>query len=100
MEEEVDLSELNHTELVQLAQWLGLPASRGVPRDDLILSIENLSPLAFTSSTEEMRTKLMSWLTRHWEKIQMQAAKKVCPRCNLCRDAQVLECYTKNRRYL
>jgi hypothetical protein len=42
---------------------------------------------------------MSAWLNRYWDRVKMQAAKKVCPDCSLCRDMQVFECYNKNRKY-
>jgi hypothetical protein len=95
---ELNLNSLNHSELVTLARWLDIQASRAVPRDMLIHAIENFVGLNFTDSIRVKGEKLSAWLGRYWEQIQMQARKKVCPNCHLCRDAQVLECYELNKK--
>jgi len=96
-EEDIDLTDLNHTELVLLAHWAGLPASRAIPRDDIIFSLENLVGIVYLDPLDEKRGKLSAWLRRYWKKFQLQAAKKVCPNCTHCRDAQLLECYELNK---
>jgi len=40
------------------------------------------------------------WLKRWWDNIQMQMPKKVCPNCHLCKDLQVLDCYSKNEKQI
>lgn len=97
---ELDFEEFNDSELVLLCHWAGLPASRAIPREVLLESIESVQPIDFKNSVDEKRKKLSSWLKRYWERIQMQASKRVCPSCHQCRDLQVLECYFANRKYL
>ena len=96
----VDLDDLNHSELVLLCQWLGMKASRAVPRNALVSSILSLSPLAYTDTVDGKRKILSEWLKRNWDCIRMQAQKKVCPNCYECRDLQVLECYRLNKKSL
>jgi hypothetical protein len=92
----LDLVELNHTELVLLAKWCGLPASRGIPREVLIESLETFKPIDVAIPFDEKRHTLSTWITRNWSIVRMQVPKKVCPKCNLCKDLQVLDCYTVN----
>lgn len=96
-EVEFDLNHLNHSELVALAWWIDIQASRAVPREMLIHAIENFVGISFADSVRVKGEKLSAWLGRYWEQIQMQAKKRVCPDCRLCRDAQVLECYELNK---
>ena len=95
----IDFNELNHSELVELCRWAEIPASRAVPRDLLIEALENFEPFELTDPVEIYRERMSSWLSHYWDRVKMQAAKKVCPDCSLCRDLQVLECYNKNRKY-
>lgn len=95
---EFDLNSLNHSELVLLAKWCGLPASRGFPREVLVQSLETFAPTELPVPLDEKRQQMSEWLQRWWDSFQMQVAKKVCPQCHLCRDLQVLDCYTRNER--
>lgn len=92
----IDLEDLNDTELVALAKWCGLPASRALPRERLIASLDAFTPVDVEIPIDEKRKKLSTWLTRWWDMVRMQVPKKVCPDCNSCRDLQVLDCYTRN----
>ena len=95
-EGDFDITDLNHTELVQLANWNGLKASRAYPRERIIEALENYQPFE-DGPFDHWRVKLSKWLHRWWSIVRMQVPKKVCPRCDLCRDAQVLDCYMKNK---
>ena len=92
----IDLQALNHSELVLLAKWSGLPASRGMPREILIESLETFQPTMVPVPLDDKRKLMSEWLKRWWDVIRMQMPKKVCPNCHLCRDLQVLSCYSKN----
>lgn len=96
----VDLALLNHTELVLLAKWCGLPSSRGMPREMLLESLETLTPVEVTIPFDEKRQLLSNWLKRWWNNIRMQMPKKVCPNCHLCKDLQVLDCYSENEKQI
>ena len=91
-----DLDSMNHSELVQLANYNGLNASRAAPREVLIEHLKT-----FTRFEERpfdgMRHDLSQWLQRWWSRLRMQMPKKVCPDCFQCRDAQILDCYSRNR---
>ena len=95
----IDLDELNHSELVALCRWVEIEASRAWPRHLLIEALEQFQAIELEDPLDRLRNKLSPWLRRYWVQIQMQASKKVCPNCHLCRDAQVIECYNKNRRH-
>ena len=98
---EFDFNDLNHSELVLFCEWCGLPASRAIPREELLNSIyQHYTPIDFQNSIDLKRKRLSSWLKRYWERIQMQASKKVCPNCEFCRELQVLECYHANKRHI
>lgn len=92
----VNLEDLNHSELVALARWKDLPASRAYSREELIWSLKNLRPIERPDPFDDMRESMSSWLKRWWSALQMQVAKKVCPNCFECRDIQILDCYSKN----
>lgn len=96
----VDLTVLNHTELVLLAQWCGLPASRGMPREVLVESLETFTPSELPIPFDEKRKLMNEWLLRWWNNIRMQMPKKVCPNCHLCKDLQVLDCYSENEKQI
>lgn len=93
---DIDLSELNHSELVLLAKWCDLPASRALPREVLIESLQSFQPVDIPIPFDKKRQEMSNWLKRWWDVVRMQVSKKVCPRCDLCKDLQVLDCYTKN----
>ena len=93
----IDLDDLNHSELALLARWCGLPSSRGIPREDLKLSLENFEPVQVNGLPfEDRRKSLSTWMKRWWSTIAMQANKNLCPDCHLCGELQVLACYEKN----
>jgi hypothetical protein len=96
----VDLTVLNHSELVLLAKWCGLPASRGMSREVLIESLETFQPSELPIPFDEKRQLMSEWLKRWWSNIRMQMPKKVCPNCRLCRDLQVLDCYSENEKQI
>lgn len=94
----IDLGELNQSELVELCQWVELKVSRGWPREYLVWVLENFEQIEHQDPVDDARVKLSKWLQRYWDRFQLQAQKKVCPRCFNCSDLQVLSCYTKNRK--
>ena len=93
----LDLTELNHSELVLLANWNGLNVSRGIPREVIEDLLNSLTPNELESGFDKMRTELSNWLIKYWPRIQMQVPKKVCPHCHECREIQILDCYEANR---
>ena len=95
---DIDLNQINQSELVRLCRWVGIQASRGWPREYLVWALENFQAIDYQDPVDDNRHKLSSWLGRWWDRIQMQAQKKVCPRCFSCNDLQVLTCYMKNRK--
>lgn len=99
-QESIDLSELNQSELVELCRWMSLEASRAWPRELLIQCLQMFDCIEVSTIIEKKAAKLSEWLNLYWDRMQMQAQKKVCPNCHLCRDAQVLACYQLNRRKL
>jgi len=95
---DIDLSDLNHSELILLARWNGLNASRAVPREEIIEALSTFQPLPYPQPFEEEGKRLSAWMTRWWkDKLRMQAEKKVCPRCRFCQEAQVILCFNVNR---
>jgi hypothetical protein len=96
----VDLTMLNHSELVLLAKWCGLPASRGMPREVLTESLETFTPSKLPIPFDGKRGQMNEWLQRWWANIRMQMPKKVCPNCFQCRDLQVLDCYSRNEKLI
>ena len=94
----IDLDELNQSELVMMCEWVGIKVSRGWPRAHLVEALENFQGTSFADPVDVNREKLSAWLFRYWDRIQMQAQKKVCPSCFHCDDLQVLTCYSKNRK--
>jgi hypothetical protein len=96
---DLDLDEVNNTELVALCEWAGFQASRAWPREVLLNALLKFEPPGVPEPLEKFRSSLSKWLTKYWKRIQMQAQKKVCPNCFLCGELQVLSCYAKNRKY-
>lgn len=92
----IDLSDLNHSELVLLARWCGLPASRAVSRELLVESLETFEPIDIPMPLDDKRQEMAEWLNRWWDVVRMQVPKKVCPNCLLCKDLQVMDCYLRN----
>lgn len=96
---DLNLEEVNDTELVALCHWAGMRnASRAWPREVLIGSLRTFDPPDVPMTLHENRKSLSKWLQRYWKKIQMQVQKKVCPNCHLCSEVQVLACYSKNSK--
>ena len=94
----VDLSEMNHTELVMLARWIGLTGiTRAIPRTVLIRAISNFEQIEFKNPVDQYRKMMSGWLRLHWKRLQMQAYSKVCPNCDRCSDMRALDCYLINR---
>jgi len=99
-EMEIDLNEVNHSELVRLCQWMGISANRGIPREVLVQMLEDFEDYEIPNPIDEARGIVSQFLDRYWDRIRMQAQKKVCPDCSLCRDMQVLECFNMNKKSL
>lgn len=97
---QIELDDLNHSELVLLARWNGLKANRGMPREVLYRHLRTFTPFEPADPFDGAREAVSTWLKRHWERFQLQVAKKVCPHCERCRDLQVLDCYMKNHKHL
>ena len=95
---DVNLNDLNDSELVLLCSWLGIRASRAWPRDLLIYSLENFEPVDIPQPFDEERTKMSGFLKMHWDRFRLQVDKKVCPNCFECREMQIMSCFNKNRR--
>ena len=94
------LDELNHSELVKLCHWIGMRnVTRGIPRDFILQSLRSLKVITIPNPVDVEREKLSKWLKRHWSVVEMQVPKSECPNCNLCEDAQVVECFEENRKY-
>ena len=96
----IDLGDLNHSELVALANWCGLKANRGIPRAILYEHLQRLIPFAEEDPFDNMREGISHWLKSYWDRFRLQVGKKVCPNCYKCRELQVLDCYMTNRENL
>jgi hypothetical protein len=94
---EVSLHLMNQSELVTLANYNELNASRAIPQGQLIEMLQSLTPSRDPGPFDKERYELSQYMIRHWDKFQMQVYKKVCPDCYKCRDLQVLEHYLANR---
>lgn len=99
-EPEIDLDDLNHTELVTLMHWLGMEnVTRAVPRDMILEALEELQTIDIPNPVDEKRRIVSKWLTRHWDRLAMQVRKSECPDCFLCSDMQVVECFNDNKHH-
>ncbi len=94
----INLREMNHSELVRLAQWIGMAnATRAFTRDVLVEAIESMQALEMNNPVDARRRAMKDWLTRYWDRLQMQAPKSECPDCFKCGDTQAVECYHLNK---
>jgi hypothetical protein len=121
-QEEIVLEDMNHTELVFLAKWLGIRASRAIPREGIIWAITNLTPMSRKRKSDEKKKDdkkniklkddglpdmmdtieskqitLSTWLKQYWDRFEMQSNKRACPNCLGCSDIQALSCYELNK---
>ena len=96
----IDLDEFNQSELVALAQWCGINASRAWPRDMVVEALETFDHPDASNPLDRYRTKMHNWLNKYWDRVKMQAVKKACPNCHSCRDMQALQCFIINRKYI
>lgn len=100
-ETRIDPDEVNHSELVQLCQFIGIPgASRAWSRDLLLYCLTNFEDRSGPNPLDDLRQLMHEWLDLRWKNMAMQADKKVCPNCHLCRDVEVLECYVRNKNQI
>jgi hypothetical protein len=97
---EVNFDELNHSELVLLANWNQLGATRANTREEIIQALEIMQPLNTPAAFRDEAERLSAWINLHWNVFQMQVGKRVCPNCDQCSDLQNLECYRLNRSRL
>ena len=97
---QVDLDDLNDSELVQLCYWVGIKASRAWPRALLLSSLENFEPVDIEQPLDKERYSMSEFLKLYWDRVRMQVGKKVCPNCFECREIQILDCHTKNKRHI
>ena len=97
-EVQINLEEMNQSELVMLARWIGLTGiTRAIPRTVLITAISNFENIEFKNPVDNYRKMMSGWLRLHWKRLQMQAYSKVCPNCERCSDMRALDCYLINR---
>ena len=97
------LNSMNHSELVLMALWVGIKASRAFPREELIQAILKLEPFDMTPNADSEKAPmdkqeiLSGWLKRNWSRVQMSVPKRVCPSCFKCSTSQVLFCFERFR---
>lgn len=90
--------DLNHTELWQMAQRIGIPgASAAVPRDILIQALENLEEIPAPNPTERERTRMSMYLTQNIERLRSQFQKDHCPNCHASFDMEFADCWLDNQ---
>lgn len=95
---DIDLNDLNDSELVVLCNWVDIRASRAWPRDLLIWSLENFEPIDIEQPFDTERERMSEFLKLYWDRFRLQVDKKVCPNCFECRELQIMACYNKNKR--
>ena len=95
---DIDLDELNDTELVALCNWVGIRASRAWPRGLLIESLETFEPIDIDQPLDVERGRMGNYLRMYWDRYRLQVDKKVCPNCFECSELQILSCYNKNKK--
>lgn len=105
MDEAEDLSEVNHTELLQLARNFRADLHRCTPRDVLVEVLTcpaGEEPEVPPLRTNRYRLQLMEYVNASWDRV---GALVVCPaksrdphECFGCTDTQVLECYYENHQ--
>jgi len=95
---DIDLNDLNDSELVALCNWVDIRASRAWPRDLLIWSLENFEPVDIAQPFDVERGRMKAYLKMYWDRYQLQVDKKVCPNCFDCSELQILSCYNKNKK--
>lgn len=90
--------ELNHTELVQLAQRVGfVGVTRAVPREEVILALQTWNLPETKDPLEAMRDKYIDWINRRKDRVGMQMPRGFfCPQCHICPDAQFADCWIDN----
>jgi hypothetical protein len=93
---------VNHTELFQICQKLGISVSAATPRETLIgyLSGDIELPENARNVIDEWRHGLMGFLLDHWQVVRSQLecpAKSGDPlACFQCVDPQVITCIVDN----
>lgn len=98
------LSQMNMTELVELAQETHPEAHRGLSREVLEAIITNTpetGPTLPEKKVNRHRLRIMNFVQEHWEQVKPMLtcpARTGDPRaCFNCTDVQVVECVTTNR---
>jgi hypothetical protein len=94
---ELDFTELNHAELLVLAQMVGIPgASAAATRGMLVEALQTLEPIRLQNPMAVTRMKLLRWIKRHWDRLQMQIPEDYEARLSAS-DSQVAFYYLKNK---
>lgn len=78
----VDYEEMNHTELVQMAQFCEIPgASAACTREELIHAIQHLESLDVVNPVDKIRRRLAALLSApgNWGRFQMQVSSILAP---------------------
>jgi hypothetical protein len=95
----VNYDELNHSELVSLANFNDVRgASRAVPREDLIRAIETHTDLPQTTVLHTIREEFAAWVKAHWDtQLRMQIKEPgISDKGVTCSDLQLLNYYMAN----
>ena len=90
--------DMNHTELVQLAKFGGIPgASKAAPREVLVKALRTNTPINISNPVDRFKARLSEWIKRWWSsKFRSQAIYPECPDCELCGDLRALDCFETN----
>ena len=94
---DLDLPNLNYTELLTLARRAEIPgASPAASREDLVRALETLTPIERPNPVDEVKKKLSSWMRRYWKKLRMQLPENIFYLLDKS-DHQVALYYLKNK---
>ena len=95
-----DLDDMNHSELVLLAQDQDPEAHRGMSRAKLIKTAEGQHAPLPQRQINKVRLRIMTYIVEHWQQLKPLLdcpAQTEHPRaCFRCTDVQVSECALTN----
>lgn len=95
-----DLRAMNTTEMVEIANLMGVRAHRGMSRHVLAGIIERGEVQKVVHPVDPARRKLMNFLAKYKHKIRDQLVQHCHGDCFKHHDAEVLVCYMANRAML
>ena len=92
--------ELNHSELIQVAQNCDIQgACRATSREVIIQHLNDFSDIEVRNPLLDMRKSMSGFLKDAWEdNLDIQKPPgRPCPECLLCTDLQIIACYAANK---